>query len=66
MSLSYDAVEGFIDYVEYYPMEDELGYDGVHDGGYKGLKPDASESAVKAWNEYVAMIEEAEKQGIKL
>ena len=34
MSLSYDAVEGFIDYVEYYPMEDELGYDGVHDGGY--------------------------------
>lgn len=64
--LDYDEVAGFINYVERYPMEDEPGYDGIHDGGFKGLKPGAPDSAVEAWAKYVAMEKEAEKQGIKL
>lgn len=66
MSLTYDAVVDCDEYAEFYPQEDEPGFDGIHYGGYKGLKPDAPESAVRAWNKYVAMVEEAEKQGIKV
>lgn len=58
--------KGFRDYAEYYPDEDEPGFDGVHYGGIKGLKPGAPDSAVEAYARYVAMIKEAEEQGIKL
>lgn len=64
--LTYEDVKGFIDYIEYYPDEDEPGFDGVHYGGFKGLKPGAPDSAVEAWARYVAMHREAEKEGIKL
>ena len=64
--LTYEDVKGFIDYIEYYPGEDEPGFDGVHYGGFKGLKPGAPDSAVEAWARYVAMHREAEKEGIKL
>lgn len=64
--LGYDAVKGFIDYVEYYPMEDEKGYDGVHDGGFRGLRSDAPDSAVEAYAKYAAMQKDAEKAGVRL
>ena len=64
--IDYDTVKDFIDYVEYYPNEDEPGFDGVHYGGMKGLKSGVPESAVTAWNNYIEMEKEAEAQGIKL
>ena len=48
MTISFDAVKDFDDYIETYTYEDEEGYDGVHDGGIKGLRSDAPEYAVKA------------------
>jgi len=66
MTISFDAVKDFDDYIETYTYEDEEGYDGVHDGGIKGLRSDAPESAVKAYEEYCRMMAEAEEQGIKL
>ena len=30
---------------------DEEGYDGIHDGGWKGLSEDAPEEAVNQYNE---------------
>lgn len=66
MSISFDMVKDFIDYLEYYPEEDEPDFDGVHFGGMKGLRSDAPESAIKAWKEYTAMLKEAENKGFKL
>ncbi len=39
----------WLDYAEFYPHEGEPGYDGVHDGGVKGLQEDAPEEAVKQY-----------------
>lgn len=64
--IDYDTVKDFEPYIEYYPQDDEPGFDGVHYGGYKGLKPGAPDSAVEAWARYVAMMKEAEKEGILL
>lgn len=49
-------------YAEYYPDIDEKGYDGVHAGGVKGLKPDAPEWAKKAYD----AVKKAEKKGFKI
>ncbi len=56
----------FEEYLEYYPEADEEGYDGVHFGGIKGLRPDAPESAKKAYAEWVALQKEYERRGIKV
>ena len=52
MSVSWDMVKDFHDYLEYYPCDDEEGYDGIHDGGIKGIRSDAPESAKKAYAEF--------------
>lgn len=54
------------EYAEYYPDEDEAGYDGVHDGGVKGISPDAPEEVRKAYTEYVRQAAENKKHGIKV
>ena len=54
--VTYEAVEKFIDYVTY---ED-------NDLLYGGLVEDAPESAVKAYDAYVKMVKDAEKQGLNL
>lgn len=54
------------DYAEFYPYEDEEGYDGVHDGGLKGVSDDAPDEIKNAFKEYKAEMEEAERRGIKL
>lgn len=41
------------DYVIMYPYDDEPDYDGIHDGGIKGLRDDAPEEAKKAFDEYM-------------
>jgi len=64
--ISYDAIKDFDQYVEYYPAFDQPGYDGVHDGGIKGLKPGAPDKAVQAYAKYVEMIETAKNRGIML
>ncbi|MCI5592495.1 MAG: hypothetical protein PUG56_02020 [Ruminococcus sp.] len=37
----------FWDYLVFSPYEDELNYDGIHDGGIKGIKEDAPDWAKK-------------------
>lgn len=66
MSISFDAVDKFWDYLEYYPEQDEEGYDGIHNGGIKGLREDAPEEAKKQYAEYVKMQQRAKKSGIIL
>lgn len=51
----------FIDYVEYYPDEDE-----EHAGERRGLRPDAPESAQKAYAEWLELQKEYERLGIKV
>lgn len=52
----------WLEYAEFYPYEDEEGYDGIHDGGVKGLKPNAPEKARKAYEEYLKLL----KKGFKV
>ena len=54
--VTYDMVEKFIDYVTY----------DDNDLLYGGLVDDAPPEAVKAYNEYVAMVKDAEKKGLIL
>lgn len=61
--LAYEAVKDFLDYLEYYPDVDEPGYDGIHEGGWKGLREDAPENAKKAYEKYKKIKKEAERQG---
>ena len=56
-----DFVE-WLEYAEYYPEEDEPGFDGVHYGGVKGVKADAPEWAKKAYEEDQRM----QREGIKI
>lgn len=49
-----------------YPMSDEPGYDGVHDGGYKGIREDAPEHIKRAYEAEMKMREEALKNCEKL
>lgn len=66
MSLSFNAVDKFFDYLEFYAEEGEEGYYGVHDGGWKGLREDAPEEAKKQYEEYMQMQERAKRSGILL
>lgn len=66
MMESYLELMKFWDYLEYYPDEDEPGFDGVHNGGIKGIRDDAPESAKKAYEEWREKKERFLKQGIKI
>ena len=66
MSVSWDMVKDFWDYLERYPYDDEEDYDGIHDGGIKGIRSDAPESAKKAYYEFNKMEDEAKSKGIKI
>lgn len=46
------------EWVEYWPDEDEEGFDGEHYGGIKGLKDGAPSEVVEAYNEYMRAISE--------
>ena len=39
-------------YADFYPYDDEPGYDGKHNGGLKGLKKDAPKEAVEEFEKY--------------
>ncbi|MDO5361968.1 MAG: hypothetical protein Q4F03_04880 [Eubacteriales bacterium] len=43
----------FWKYLEFYPEEDEEGFDGVHYGGIKGIKEDAPDEAKIAYLNYI-------------
>lgn len=64
--LAFDIVKEFWKYVIFYPYEDEADYDGVHDGGIKGISENAPDSAKQAFFKYQKIEKEAEKNGIKL
>ena len=63
--IAWEQVKVFYDYLEFYPGEDEDGYDGVHDGGWKGVRDDAPDEVKQAYADYVTEQEKAEKQGIR-
>ena len=50
----------WLDYAEFYPHKGEKGYDGVHEGGVKGLRDDTPDEVLKQYKEQ----EEARKKGI--
>lgn len=54
------------EYVIFYPREDEPDYDGVHDGGIKGLSVDAPEDVRKAFEQYLKEEAECKLRGIKM
>ena len=56
--IDYEQVKDFWDYIEYYPDEDEEGFDG----GIKGLVKNAPKKAKKAYKEFL----EKQNQNIKL
>lgn len=47
MMEAYEVLKSFWEYLEFYPCEDEPDYDGVHDGGIRGISEGAPESAKK-------------------
>ena len=66
MSMSWDKVKEFWDYIEYYPEEDEPGFDGIHYGGIKGLNENAPDSAKKAFAKYIEIMKAAQEKGQKI
>ena len=66
MSLHYEEVKAFWEYLEFYPESDEEGYDGTHDGGIKGIREDAPSSAKEQFAEYQKKLATAKENGIKL
>ena len=42
----------FLEYLVYFPGEDEPEYDGVHDGGIKGFREGTSEAIIKQYSEH--------------
>lgn len=60
--ISESQMNMFQEYLEFYPDEDEPGFDGVHYGGIKGIRQDAPEAAKEAFMEY----QEAISDGIKV
>lgn len=65
MSLIKDPTEGFSDYAEYYPLLGEPGHERGK-SGIKGIRPDAPESAKKAYAEWLEMKKDCERRGIKV
>lgn len=51
--ISEEQASVFWKYLEFYPMDDEEGYDGVHDGGIKGIRSDAPLEAKVAYDEFL-------------
>lgn len=56
----------FWDYLVFYPYSDEKDYDGIHDGGVKGILDDAPDEVKRAFETYMLAKEQAERDGIKL
>lgn len=62
----YENLKEFWEYLEFYPDEDEPGFDGIHYGGIKNLSNDAPETAKIAFLKYQKEQEKWAKQGIKV
>lgn len=60
--LSSEAFGKLKPWLEYYPDEDEEGFDGVHYGGVRGLKKDAPADMCNLYNDIV----KSEKDGLKV
>ena len=43
----------WLEYAIFYPSKDEEGYDGVHDGGIKGVRDDTPDDIKKEFEEYL-------------
>lgn len=66
MSIEWEEVKDFWEYLEYYPEEDEPGYDGIHDGGIKGISENAPQSVKEQYAVYAKKQEDATVQGVKI
>lgn len=56
----------WMQYLVYYPGEDEEGYDGVHDGGIKGMSDNAPDSARKAFEDFMKEQMKLESENTKI
>lgn len=56
----------FWKYLEFYPYEDEEDYDGVHNGGIKGISENAPDEMKEEFEKYQKEMEIAENRGVKL
>ena len=63
---AWDEIKDFWEYVEFYPYRCEKDYDGIHDGGIKGVRADAPESAKKAYAKWAKEEEENRKLGLRV
>lgn len=52
-------------YIIRYPTSLDEGYDGVHDGGIKGLKPDAPKEVVEEFKRYISYVEKMKSEGYR-
>lgn len=62
----WNNVKVFWGYLEFYPEEDEPDYDGIHDGGIKGISEDAPKAVKEAYDEYVKRLRKAKEQNTKI
>ncbi len=53
--------ESWMQYIVCYPCSDEEGFDGIHDGGWKGVRDDAPDEAKQAFQKFL----EEEKENLK-
>ena len=65
MSLINDPMEGFHDYIEYYPSIGEPGHERGK-SGIKGLLPNAPEEAKIAYSKWLEFQKECARKGIKV
>ncbi len=50
--IAFNDVKDFWEYLIFYPYEDDEDYDGIHDGGIKGILEDAPNEAKQAFLQY--------------
>lgn len=58
--------EEWMQFLVYYPGEDEEGYDGVHDGGIKGVSDNAPAEARKAFDNFMEDREKLKSHNTKI
>lgn len=54
----------WFDYVVFYPEEGEEGYDGIHNGGIKGLRDDTPKRIRKQYERDMKAFEDEARRGV--
>ena len=62
----WNVMREFWEYIEFYPCEDEEGYDNIHNGGIKGIRHDAPETAKAAYERWIENKKKNNESDIKI